>query len=300
MNLGIPAFSALCVLFTQLPQPQGAAVFKVVESESILTASGVIATSIPIGEQAPGSLATTYGGEIHLDLGGSGVQFLAGSFLDANINGEWQPEADGLEGFAPADFAGQAAVFFGTVKGAFRNIRLNLSSEAIPLEGNSFDGKAVSYVFPEEGEAVFDYNAGLFGVGGLPLSGLTSFSKNPAATLTTEGETSTLRLEFEADYKFSTVQEGDSTLTLKGTIVAKTEATPPPALTARLVSATPAGAVVLEANSADPDLKVEASVDLSAWNATTPQSVQRDASTGTTLFTLPPAEGAARFFRLRR
>lgn len=300
MNFGIPACFAFCVLLTQLPQPQGAVVFKVVESESILTASGFIATSIPIGEQAPGSLATTYGGEIHLDLGESGVQFLAGSFLDANINGEWQPEADGLEGFAPADFAGQAAVFFGTVKGAFRNIRLNLSSEVIPVEDGAFNGKAVGYLFPEDGEAVFDYNAGLFGVGGLPLSGMASFSKNPAATLTTEGGSTTLRLEFEADYKFGTVQENDSTLTLKGTIVARAEATPPPALSARLVSATPAGAVVLEANSSDPELKVEASVDLSTWNLVAPQSVERDSGAGTTRFNLAPTEGTSRFFRLRR
>lgn len=291
---------AACALLTHFWPLRAATVFKVVESESILTASGVIATSIPIGEQGPGSLATTYGGEFLVNLGDDSIQFLEGSFLDANINGEWQPAAAGEEGFAPADFAGQAAVFFGSVKGAFREIRLVVSSEAIPLAGTNFDGRLVGYQFPEGGGAVFDYNAGLFGVGALPLQGMKSFSKIAAAKLERVGGVATLRLEYEADYKFTTLAENDSTLTLKGSILARHEPPPPPALAIRLISTTQSGGVVLEANSADPGLVVEISENLANWAEAQPQTIQRDPAVPSTLFQLPPASASSRFFRLRR
>src|SRR5262245_4985554 len=81
--------------------------FTIVTNQSSIAISGNVDSALgssAIQQQGSGSLTTTYAGTIKTDLFASGISFLPGSDIDANVNGNWKPLADGTDGSAEADY----------------------------------------------------------------------------------------------------------------------------------------------------------------------------------------------------
>lgn len=81
-------------------------------AQSSIAVSGTVdsdlGTGKPIQTQGTGSLTTTYTGTINTIRLTNSIQFVAGSAVDANTNGNWKPAADGLsDTAAPADYGGK-------------------------------------------------------------------------------------------------------------------------------------------------------------------------------------------------
>jgi hypothetical protein len=95
---------------------------------------------LPRGE---GSLTTSYTGTIDANLGETAIQFTSAA-LDANINGDYRPEADGVPGIMAADYGGTFRLRFwrraiGRLNVAFRDVSVGLESEPLTLTDNTFD-----------------------------------------------------------------------------------------------------------------------------------------------------------------
>src|SRR5262249_59389540 len=111
--------------------------FSIVTNQSSITLSGTVDSALgsaPIQAQKTGSLTTGYTGTIKTDLFASGISFLSGSTIDANVNGSWMPLADATDGSAPADYGAKATfLLFITVNFAGRNLVAGLTSEIVPI-----------------------------------------------------------------------------------------------------------------------------------------------------------------------
>jgi hypothetical protein len=126
--------------------------FSIVTNQSAITLSGTVDTSVgsaPIQPQGAGSLTTSYTGTIKTDLFASGISFLSGSTIDANVNGSWKPLADASDGSAAADY-GAKATFLVVIRVDFagRNLVAGLTSGNLPIEaGNQFDLSTTTVTF---------------------------------------------------------------------------------------------------------------------------------------------------------
>jgi hypothetical protein len=117
-------------------------VFALDASLSVATASGN-ALGSDFQQQGPGSLTTTYHGNIgamYNDGGGTSaptIEFVPDSALEAggidpsaNNNGTWRPLADGSDGSAPANYGAQAMFGAFIANAAARNLAFNLDTRA--------------------------------------------------------------------------------------------------------------------------------------------------------------------------
>ncbi len=145
-------------------------VFSVDPGSSSLSLNDTTVLGGPLTPQGPGSLVTTYGGMItaDLDLDGNTINFFdAGTALNANFSGNWQPGVGGTPGVMdPANYGGQFAGI-GLNYAAFRDLVMGAKTDApVPLTPNG-DG---TYGCPSPTTIKFndgnlDYDLGIAGHG---------------------------------------------------------------------------------------------------------------------------------------
>jgi len=120
-------------------------VYDIVTDDSSIALSGTVTSSFgtaPIQQQGPGSVTTSYSGTVRTDRGADTIQFLAGSAMDANLSGTWQPLSNGDAGSAPADYGARVSFLAGiaTVNFAGRDFLGDLMSSILPIsEEGDFD-----------------------------------------------------------------------------------------------------------------------------------------------------------------
>jgi hypothetical protein len=279
--------AAGALLTWSIPQLWAAPVqFTVDESQSKITLSGTV-LGIALQEQGPGSMTTSFYGTIAADVTSSAIQFTGGSALTARTNGVWQPGPKGASGSAPADYAAQATTIISSVKGALRNIVLDLTSGVLPISGGLFDASALVFAFPTNSVASFDYDAGIFGKNGITLSGVSTNKIVNGATL--DSASQTLTISVDTEFLLSGVVSG--TLHLKGTLVA--QGAPQPLITSIEVKGQ---SVILHVQNAGSNPSLFSSTDLKQWTSRTP-TVSSDANG---LVLTLPVGGPQEFYRVAK
>ncbi|MDW8263198.1 MAG: hypothetical protein RMJ35_11785, partial [Phycisphaerales bacterium] len=114
------------------------ATFTIDPTATTVTISGTLA-GLPITQQGPGSLTTTYFGAIRAELAPGAVRFVQGGNAVANNSGSWQPAPGGAAGSAPANYGGQVNFgLLGIGRLAIRNLQVDAFSDPIPLASGSF------------------------------------------------------------------------------------------------------------------------------------------------------------------
>jgi len=266
-------------------------VFTIDETQSRITLDGSV-LGYTLQEQGPGSLNTTFKGKILADVGASTVQFTGGSVIAANTNGVWKPGPGGAAGSAPADYAAQATALFGaiSVKGALRNILLDVTSSSLSLTNGHFDASALVFSFPTNATSSFDYDAGaLVAPGGVALTGLSTNKIFNGGTLSNAASAQTLVIQVDTTFKFKTLVQDDSIVHLTGMLVATQSAQ----LTITSIEMTGQN-VVLHVQGAGSNPRLDSSADLKTW---TTQSPTRSTDTNGVVLTLPTS-GNQQFYRV--
>lgn len=286
MNRCVVRFCLLTVILITARTWTEAAVLTVDPAQSFVTLSGSI-LGTDIVEQGPGSLTTRFGGVIRVEASADSIAFPGGSVIDAMTNGVWAPNVGGGDGHAPADFAGEARSFLATAKGAFRDIVLDLISEALPLANGEFDAGALVFRFPTDASAALDYDLGIF-KDALPLTGVSTNRVTRAGTLKIENGRTTLTIEVNTEYAFNALSAGDAVVRLNGRLVAVGENP------LRIGSVARDGdAMVISVPDASASLRLQETSDFATWSEVT---AQRTAGDGGTVFRLQ-ADAERSFFR---
>lgn len=266
--------------------------FTLDSTQSHLAISGSVIGN-PLREQGPGSLTTTFSGQIKADLTDSSIQFDLASTLVAAVNGSWTPTAGGAAGTAPADYGAVANSIVGPVSAALRNIAFNLKSDPIPVNNGSFPATNLVFSFPTNSSAVFDYRSALQS-GTQALGGNSTNQTASVATLTTSDTNQVLTIVLDGTFTFGVLNPDDSTARFTGQLIAQRalSGTSVKITSITLNSAT----VVMEATGGDTSYKLETSTDLANWSPTnvTPTSQGNKTIYSTT------ATGNLQFFRLKK
>jgi hypothetical protein len=267
---------SILLAFSLAAASVAAQTFTIDPDQSKVTASGNIA-GFAIMEQGPGSLVSSYDGQLKVELSSSTIHFLTNSFIDARINGTWQPAPGGADGNGPADFGGQANVILTTAKGAFRNLVLDLSSDILPVANSQFDASKVLFTFATNTNPAllptFDYNAGFIGSGSKTLSGLSSNVVSSPATIAATATTQTITIPVKSEFKFSAQSPDDSTLTLTGQIVA-TRALPQEDFKVAKISIKNGIVTLHVSGEGSANVRVETSTDLVNWSPVSATAAQ--------------------------
>ncbi len=155
------------------------ATFTLDPDESWLQLSASICTcdeTMTFEPQNLGSLFAHYEGTIQVDLGDDTITFKEAQ-ADALLNGLHNPGLSGGPGFATGNYGGRVRERLATVfEMALRSLSLNLSSDAIALNGNHFVTPGIE-VGVREGVADYrEHNLAIFpiGFGRLDLKDLTA------------------------------------------------------------------------------------------------------------------------------
>jgi hypothetical protein len=209
--------SVAVVIGVWIPVAQGQLVtYTINPAQSSLGAGGDLAGS-NTSPQTAGSNSTSFFGTILAERIGNTIRFLDGSDIRANNQAtNQQPASGGTPGSAPANYGLQSTTQFGTARAAVRDLRLDLSSNAINIVGINFPNDFTTHI----DDGVIDFNTGLQ-FGDADLFG--RFSGNSAVTQSTatlDGVNETLRLQFNIDFPYSALTTNDSNLNLVGTIIA--------------------------------------------------------------------------------
>jgi len=195
--------------------------FTVDTNQSSITISGSVAGGA-ITNQGPGSLTTAIGGTVQLALVGNTIQFTGQSQILTEINGSWQPTADGTAGSAPADYGG--AVNLGIASGfaAIRNVQLDVTSPAINISGGQFDSTSLIFQFPSNSLSSLAYNVTGFVTkhGTLALTGYATNKVTTLGKLATVNNQQTLTIPVNATFYFKLLSANDTIITLQGQLVA--------------------------------------------------------------------------------
>jgi hypothetical protein len=265
--------------------------FTVDPSQSAVSLSGGILGN-PLQEQGPGSLVTHFYGPILAEVGTSSIRFTGGSTVAAQTNGVWQPGVQGAAGSAPADYAAKASSFIGSVKGALRNVLLDVTSAALPLTNGQFDASGLLFAFPTNSTSSFDYDAGaLLGAGGVTLSGVSTNKIGSTGTITTVGSTMTLTIHIDTQFKFKALIENDSSVHLTGVLVATH--VDQPEITGFGISG-PNVVIYVQGAGATP--RLDSSPDLATWTTQNPTVTP---GAGGVILTLPMS-GPLQFYRVAK
>jgi len=197
-------------------------VFNLDPARSSITLSGSVLNNA-FKEQGPGSLTTSFSGTIAADVTGSTIQFIGGSAIDAQTNGNWQPQTNGGAGSAPADYGATAANPVATALAAGRNLLVDVFSGPLPITSGTFDSSKLAFGFPTNATSIIDYRVtGLLlnTSGSKALLGLSTNRITTVATLTTTPAGETLTLPVDADFFLSLLSNDDTIINLKGQLVA--------------------------------------------------------------------------------
>jgi hypothetical protein len=299
---GILSFAAITFLFGRAQAAPE--VFIIDNSQSFAVLSGGIANSPIDSQQDTGSsLATTYSGNINVNISGSTIQFTGSSAIIAQTNGVWQPGVGGASGSAAADYGAEAPGFGLTVYGAMRNIVLDLISPSLTIMGTNFDSSALVFSFVTNSGAVLDYNAaGGLVFGSLPLAGYSTNTIANSASLTTNGTTQKLIIQFNTTFSFTLSSPyvmgtpGNTPLILSGIIVATRSVVASPLISSIILTNQ---SVVLTVENATMQSQLQSSTDLTTWSPASPPITTINVSSGLIIFTTPMS-GPQTFFRVQK
>lgn len=283
--------TSIALLSQAVPTLHSAPVqFTVDESQSQITMAGSV-LGLPVKEQGPGSMTTSFFGTIVADTSAAAIQFTGGTELTARTNGVWRPGPGGASGEAPAAFAAQASTILGSVRGALRNVVLDLTSGVLPMTEGHFDASELLFAFPTNSVASFDYDAGFLGSDGIALSGISTNKIVNGATLTSTGDTRTLTIQVDTEFKFTALSDNDSVVHLTGKLVAVDVNLP-------MISAIEVKdqTVVLRVEGAGPEPRLESSPNLSQWTTENPA---RSTDAAGVVLTLP-ATAVHQFYRVAK
>lgn len=289
------AFKGLTLIPNTLAAPIPVT-FTLDPARSSVTMSGTVQGNT-ITQQGAGSLTTRYTGALKTELRADSIQFTTASFVDAQVNGNWEPKIGGAAGTDPADYGGQASNFFATVKAALRNLLLNVTSATLPVSGTNFNASAIEFAFPASSSSSLDYRVtGLTSDSGTrTLSGVASNAVGSTGTLVTAGDRQELTIPIDTTFQFNLITPNDVTLRLTGSLVG----TRPFGDTERLQTliSLSGNTVTLEWQSAaNESNNIESSVDLKIW-APREQGVL---SSGPVTTWTASKSGPVEFFRRKR
>jgi hypothetical protein len=261
--------------------------FTVDPTKSEISVAGTV-LGTKLQEQGPGSLVSTFSGTILANVSETGIQFPGGSAVTGNTNGVWKPGVGGAAGSAPADYGAQANTLLGSVKGALRNLLLDVTSSLLPLTNGQFDASSLVFSFPTNAMSSFDYDAGpILGAKGVMLTGLSTNKILNGATLTSTGGVQTLTIQVDAAFQLTTGVSDSVRLT--GMLVA----TQGGQLSISSIQVQ-AQTVTLHVQGASTNASLLASTDLKAWSM---QSASRTDDSNGAVFTFPVA-GSYSFYRV--
>jgi len=266
-------------------------VFTIDSSQSQTTLSGNIA-GYAISPQAAGSLTTTYSGSINADISGSTIQFTGSSAITAKTNGVWQPGIGGVSGSAPADCAGQASISIFTGYGAARNLVLDIVSPVLTVTGTNFDSSALIFSFATNSSSSFDYTSPIKS-GSLSLAGNATNTVANGASLTTDGTTQKLFIQFNTRFSFTLLSTGDTPLILTGQLVATNSFVAPFMISSIVLSNQN---VILNVENATLQSQLQSSSNLITWSGA---SATVSSNAGITTFTTPMS-GPRSYFRVQK
>jgi hypothetical protein len=171
--------------------------FAIDPTQSTLTLSATFQT--PLGnttlqQQGPGSLSTSYEGQLTADVevdpvNGNTITFMQDpnqndSFAD--ISGSWAPLPGGGAGNAPANYGGQGSISFVSAQTALRNLTAYMDSGGNPMGmyangDGSFGFSSTQNLIISGGGADYRYSAGIFGSGGGNLDLTNQTAQNQGA-----------------------------------------------------------------------------------------------------------------------
>lgn len=288
-------FVSLLSLMAVLGVSARAATFTIDPAQSTVTLSGSV-SGFALREQGPGSLATRLEGALEVQTTGSEISLPSGQ-VDARTNGVWAPFPGGAAGVAAADFGARAsAPPFAEVIGALRNIVMEVSGGARPLQGTQFNASGLVFSFPTNSLAALDFDAGVIGKGSRALAAEATNNAATTGTITGVAGSRVLTINVAATFVFSVFLEEDSPLTVTGKIVAN-EGGPAPA-GPRITDIEVIGAEVkVTADGTTAATKLLASANLTGWaeKAATVTTVDAD----TRVYTAPRVL-AAEFYQLQQ
>jgi hypothetical protein len=269
--------------------------FTIDPAQTSLVLSGNVSGN-PLNPQGPGSLSNRLTGTLILDLTPSTIQFSGGSLIDAPTNGTWQPLPGGGAGSAPADYAGTVSLFLVTGQAAIRNILLDVTSPALSLTNGGFDSSSLVFQFLTNSGASVDYRVtGIASTSGTKvLDGLSTNGVTTGASLTNSGSILTLVLPVDAMRVFTLISTNDTTLRLRGQLIATAPAGEPPLVVSIRIEGEQ---IILEwPSSSGQTFGVETTQDFSGW---VPASGTIVVGTDKTTWTGSPG-GGFQFYRVVR
>jgi hypothetical protein len=284
-----------------LPRTTAAPViFTIDNSQSGVGVSGLI-DSAAMTQQPSGStliLPTSYSGSIKADLSGSTIQFTGGSAINAQNNGNWEPDANSRPNTAPANYGVEASALnfphgFITVYGALRSISLEVASAALPISGGSFNGTNLVFSFAST-DAVLDYYSSSFS-GALALNGYATNTVAAGATLSTNGSVITLTIPINTTFVYNLFSTGDTHLQLMGQLVATSST----ALAGPIIQSLSVTnqSVVIAAENATLESELLVSTNLTSWSQASATTTTNDV--GWIIFTTA-LNGPRAFFRVQQ
>ncbi|MBU6401573.1 MAG: hypothetical protein KGS61_14745 [Verrucomicrobia bacterium] len=291
-RLAAPAVGGV-LLWLLAAWPAAAQVFNVDTNRSSITISGSI-LGYSFAQQGPGSLTANYSGSIQTTQTPGTMQFTGQSAIQALNSGSWEPKSDGTTGSEPANYGAQASAGFATAKAALRNIQLLLTSPAVTVVNGQFDSSSLVVGFPTNATSSLAYNvSGLFSQSGAkPLSGYATNNVTTLATLVTAGNQQTLTIPVDATFVFTLVTANDTSIELKGQLVAVSASAAAPTIGSLAVQNQ---TVTLQWQGAPGhSYQVQSSADLALWQT---NALNVTSSTSDYAWT-GPVSGPKQFFRL--
>jgi hypothetical protein len=262
--------------------------FTIDPTQSSLTISGMV-FGIAFNPQGAGSLTTVYNGTIEVAQTAGTIQFSGGSLIAAQTSGSWKPLSGGGNGSAPADYGGLANVA-GSAFVAFRSVLFDVTSDPIPVTSGQFDPSGLTFLFPTGSTSAIDYRY-FAGSGTKIATGEGTNDVAALATISTAGNTQTLTIGVNVQFKFTLVSSGDTIVNVTGQIVATNSA----AVVAPIVLQTPKvtnQVVTLGWQAPAGQLfQVQASSNLLAW-----QTNASNVTSASTNYTWSETNAAAKAF----
>jgi hypothetical protein len=258
-------------------------------ARSTVTLSGTV-SGAQMTQQGPGSLTTRIDGIVRANTTATTIQFTGGSLLDALTNGVWQPAPGGGTGSAAADFGAQANAGFVTVRGALRNVILDVTNAApVALNNGTFSAESLVFSFPTNSSSTIDFTAGFLGSGSRSLAGNSTNRTATVGTLANTAQGETLTINVDATFFLSLVQDNDTTLRIQGSLVGVRRSAPQ-------INASfgPNNTLVFRVSAANNTAKLQRSTNLRDWtDVTVTPTVEGDSK----IYRVPAA-GAFEFFRI--
>ncbi len=282
-----------CFLTTALPLL--ADVFVVDTNQSAISISGSVA-GFAFSEQGPGSLTAAYGGTIQAAQSANTIQFTGQSLIQAQNSGTWQPKSDGSTGSEPANYGAQANAGFAAAKAAMRNLQLDVTSPALTVSGGQFDSRSLTFFFPSNAPSTLAYNVtGFVNTSGVKaLTGYATNKVTSVATLATASGQQTLTIPVDATFIFSLLSQNDTTINVKGQLVAVRGGAAP--LVLQSISVQSQLVTLQWQAAAGQQFQIQSSSNLTTW-----QTNAVNVTSPTAAYTWSgPATARRQFFRLAK